>query len=175
MAVVPSVVARSLFTIALVLGVSPTLAAKDCQTLYEARLREDLSLPLETFDGNDDRGWRALEQSGCKHQAVTLIQAYMNHYRSSPVTLRWRLAQLHADLGETDEAIGQARTVLMDPRRDSTSKLRWNDYVLALIAYWQKDRNVFELHKAELAKHLDHPGNVHNLALLEKLQWPPSP
>jgi len=83
--------------------------------------------------------------------------------------LRWHVAQLRASAGEYELAIASARLVLRESEDFSTRPLRWNDYVLATIAFLEKDREKLVEHRDRVAKGDDYRGNAINLKLLNAL------
>lgn len=145
-------------------------AETDCERLYQQHLESDLSLSYKAFDQTMGSGFRALAKEGCERHAADLIEAYIEANDAGQDSLRWHIAQLRANHGAYAEAIEYARTTLLDEDRAAEVPLRWNDYVLATIAFLEKDRQALIRHRDRVAEGVDdHPGNEMNLRLLDAL------
>ena len=84
--------------------------------------------------------------------------------------MRWHIAQIRAISGDTAEAIKYANSVLVVHEDFTKNPLRWNDYVLATIAFLRRDRRVLIAHRDEVARgKADYAGNALNLKLLDSL------
>jgi hypothetical protein len=165
----PAVVSMILLSAAA--PISPSHAAgTSCAELYARHVRDDLALPYELFDQTEDNGFRVLARAGCDKEAADLIEAYIGATHASESSLRWHLAQLKASAGETGEAIRYARSVLVQNEDDAKNSLRWNDYVLATIAFLEHDMAGLRMHRDRVASAGDgFLGNVLNLKLLDSL------
>lgn len=145
-------------------------AETDCDRLYQQHLESDLSLSYEEFDQTMGKGFRALSGAGCERHAADLIEAYIEAIGAEQSSLRWHIAQLRASHGDSSEAIKYARTSLMDEEKAAEIPLRWNDYVLATIAFLEKDRDALVLHRDRVAEGVEeHQGNAMNLRLLDAM------
>lgn len=145
-------------------------AEADCGRLYEEHLESDMELSYKEFDQTMGSGFRALSQAGCEREAADLIEAYIDATGAEQSSLRWHIAQLRASHGDYSEAIAYARDSLMDEEAASGVALRWNDYVLATIAFLEKDREALARHRDRVAEGTDdHRGNAMNLRLLDAL------
>ncbi|HRQ64042.1 MAG TPA: hypothetical protein PKZ76_04125 [Xanthomonadaceae bacterium] len=159
------------FAMAAVVAISsPTVAADDCQALLAEHLRTDLDLSYEAFDQTMDAGFRPLASAGCHREAATLIQAYIEHNGAEQRSLKWHVAQLLAMADERTEAVRWARAALVEREDFDARPLRWNDYVLATVAFLERDAERLHHHRDQVALGADaHPGNRMNLRLLDNL------
>lgn len=163
---------RVLWSVGLLLFVAQSSFASsiDCQAEYAKRLQTDLDLTYQEFDQTENSGMRALAYAGCSKEAADLIVAYIKKNDTKQMSLFWHVAQLRASAGETAEAIQYARLSLKKDEDWSKRPLRWNDYVLATIAFLEKDQEKFLQHREIVKQGKDlHAGNAMNLALLDKL------
>ena len=158
-----------IFVGALLAG-SLAAAEEDCRDLYREHLARDLSLPYQRFDQTEGQGFRVLAEKGCAKEAADLIEAYIKATGAGQSSLRWHVAQLRATAGNSAEAIRYARTVLSEKEDFAEKPLRWNDYVLATIAFLQHDREALVRHRDEVARgKAEYFGNELNLKLLDSL------
>lgn len=145
-------------------------ADTNCERLYQEHLESDLALSYKEFDQTMGSGFRALAEQGCERHAADLIEAYIESTGAEQSSLRWHIAQLRATHGDYDEATRYARASLSDNEDLSEHPLRWNDYVLATIAFLEKDRDALITHRNRVAEGVDeHRGNAMNLRLLDAL------
>ena len=149
----------------------PTLAlAVDCDAELKKHLQSDLNLSYEAFDQTMDSGMRILSAKGCHSETADLIEAYIDHNGATQSSLRWHIAQHRATAGEYEAAIKSARSVLKEDEDLEQNPFRWNDYVLATIAFLEGDKESLLRHRDELAEGAElHHGNAINLKLLERL------
>lgn len=158
-----------LITAVLLMLAAPAWAT-DCQQLYEQHLAADLALTYEQFDQTMDAGFRPLAGAGCYRQAADLIEAYIEEHDAPQRSLRWHVAQMRAVDGDSEAAVASARSVLSETEDFTEQPLRWNDYVLATIAFLEKDREALEFHRDQVALGAaEHQGNAMNLRLLDSL------
>jgi hypothetical protein len=143
-------------------------AADDCAALYAAHLRSDLDLSVDAFDQTEGQGFRALAAAGCSKQAGDLIEAWTARHSPAPAHVHWHLAQQRAEHDDRAAAIAAARRS-MKPDEAADAAFKWNDYVLATIAFLERDRAAFEKHRAVLAAATAHQGNAMNLRLIDAL------
>lgn len=157
--------------IALALINSPLFAeTPDCAALYEEHKNSDLTLSYKKFDQTMGSGFRVLAGAGCQKEAADLIEEYIDVNDAKQSSLRWHIAQLRAGHGDYAAAIEYAHTVLLEEEDFSERPLRWNDYVLASIAFWEKDKEALVTHRDRVEEGLEeHPGNELNLRLLDAL------
>ena len=162
---------RTFATLSLLAFVAfPAHAEVACESLYQQHLESDLSLSYEEFDQTMGSGFRALAQAGCEREAADLIEAYIEATGAGQSSLRWHIAQLRASHGNRVEAVKYARESLREDEDLSRHPLRWNDYVLATIAFLEKDREALVMHRDRVAEGVDaHRGNAMNLRLLDAL------
>lgn len=145
-------------------------AAAGCAALYRERIAADLDLPYETFDQTEGRGFRILAGAGCPAEAADLIEAWVAKNATSRRSLDWHIAQMRAEAGATEAAVAAARRSLISETEARANAFKWNDYVLAVIAFLHKDRAAFDRHRAVLAEAADaHAGNAMNLHFLDRL------
>lgn len=143
-------------------------ADTDCQSLYEAHLESDMTLTYEKFDQTMDSGFRVLAGKGCAKEAADLIEQYIGHNSAEQSSLRWHVAQLRASHGNNEEAIRFAKTTLIENEDFSVRPLRWNDYVLATIAFLEQNEENLAFHRERVADGVDeHQGNAMNLRILD--------
>jgi hypothetical protein len=146
------------------------LADQRCTALYRKHIRTDLSLSYEAFDQKEGNGFRVLAASGCNKEAADLIEDYIRITGAKESSLRWHISQLRASAGNAPEAIRYAKSVLKEREDFSKSQLRWNDYVLATIAFLERDRTALVFHRDKVADgRYAHHGNEINLKLLNGL------
>jgi hypothetical protein len=160
-----------LLAAALLACVAPGLSADepDCGALFRTHMDSDLVLAYEEFDQTPGRGFRALAMAGCSTEAADLIEAYIETNQAGQRSLRWHVAQLRATAGDYPRAVESARQVLSESEDFSARPLRWNDYVLATIAFLERDREALVRHRDRVAEGGDYPGNAMNLRLLNAL------
>ena len=146
------------------------VSAVDCQQELTRHLATDLELSYKEFDQTQNRGMRVLSAKGCHAETATLIQAYIHHNQAEESSLRWHLAQQYAMAGEYGPAVEAARTTLNAEEDLATNPFQWNDYVLATIAFLERDKQSLIAHTEAVRKGQDaHMGNQINLKLLEAL------
>lgn len=156
--------------LALFLSVPAAVSANspDCAALYQRHLASDMELSWREFDQTEGSGFRVLAAAGCPGEAADLIGEYLKAQEHNNHSLHWHMAQMRAEAGQNVEAVEAARRSLRaSERADATFK--WNDYVLAVIAFLENDRLSFERHKAVLAANDTQPGNAMNLRFLDRL------
>lgn len=148
----------------------PAHANGVCESLHAEHLATDLTLGYEQFDQTEGQGFRALAAKGCDKEAADLIEAYLATTGATQRSLRWHVAQLRATHGDSAAAVRHARTVLSEREDFAKSALRWNDYVLATIAFLERDRAALQRHRDRVAEGREaHFGNALNLRLLDAL------
>jgi hypothetical protein len=143
-------------------------AGADCTALYQTHLRTDPALPLEAFDQTEGQGFRALAAAGCSREAGDLIEAWIANHSPAPSQVHWHLAQQRAEHDDRPAAIAAAKRSLK-PDEAADTAFRWNDYVLATIAFLERDRAAFDRYRAVLAAATAHAGNAMNLRLIDAL------
>ncbi len=150
-----------------------TLAAaaeKDCGALFEKARATDLTLSYQEFDQTQGQGFRTLAVQGCSREAADLIEAYIAATGATEHSLRWHIAQLRAEHGDYASAIDYARRSLAKTEDFQVRPLRWNDYVLAVIAFLEGDRQALIEHRDKVAAGVDaFWGNELNLKILDAL------
>lgn len=128
-----------------------TAQAADCEALLQQHLKTDLTLAFAAFDQDDAGGWRDLDNQQCPQQAAQLIQRYLEAQPDSPAVVRWHLAQAQGAAGNTAQARATALTTLRPEPGPFPPGFRWNDYVLATVAFWDQDLPSFKHHAAQVA------------------------
>lgn len=149
---------------------APAFADIDCDVLFQEHIESDMELSYEEFDQTMNTGFRVLGAAGCHEQAADLILAYIAHNDAEQSSLRWHVAQLRASHGDYEQAIEYANSVLLEEEDFAVRALRWNDYVLATIAFLEKDKEALVHHRNQVEKGVgEHAGNELNLRLLDSL------
>lgn len=144
-------------------------APVDCAALYRAHLETDLKLPYEKFDQELGGGFRQLDAQRCFKEAGDLLEAWMRANGKDDESVRWHVAQQRAQQGDYAEAIRYAKGTLDDREDLAKHPLRWNDYVLATIAFLQHDRAALVAHRDRIAEGASYQGNAINLRLVDAL------
>jgi hypothetical protein len=145
-------------------------AALHCEALYAEHAQTDLQLSYEAFDQTEGSGFRVLARSGCLKEAADLIERYVEHTHATQHSLLWHIAQLRAEQGDSAEAIRYARKVVAESEDHARHPLRWNDYVLATIAFLEHNKPRLVHHRNLIAAAADaHFGNQLNLKLIDSL------
>ncbi|HSI47604.1 MAG TPA: hypothetical protein VLA61_05015 [Ideonella sp.] len=161
---------RPLSLAALLLASTVSHAAETCEAQLQARLATDLALPFQAFDQTDGQGFRALSEAGCHKEAGDLIERYIAANGLVHPVLPWHLAQSRAQDGQYAEAIAAARQTLKPSEDFAANPMRWNDYALASIAFWQRDKAALIAHRDKVAEGAaDFMPNQLNLRLLDNL------
>ncbi|NEZ04986.1 hypothetical protein G4Y73_12580 [Wenzhouxiangella sp. XN201] len=161
---------KSILIVLAVIPFSMVQADVDCQSLFEKHLESDMELSYQEFDQTMDSGFRVLGAKGCNEEAADLIEEYIRVNSAEQRSLRWHIAQLRAMHGANAEAVRYAKSSLLDQEDFSERALRWNDYVLATIAFLEGDRKGLVRHRDKVAEGVgEHPGNELNLKLLDAL------
>ncbi len=144
--------------------------AQKCQELYDQHLKTDMVLSYKEFDQTMGKGFRAIIIAGCDKEAADLIEKYIEVNGAKQSSLRWHIAQARAHADNYAEAIKWSKTVLSEKEDFSNTELRWNDYVLATIAFLEKDKESLIVHRDNVEKAKDkHFGNQLNLKYLDSL------
>lgn len=140
-----------------------------CGALLERQQSAALQLDYTAFDQTPGSGFRVLAEADCPREAADLIEAYLQRPDATQSSLRWHLAQMRAEAGQTDAAVRAARQSLR-AEAAADAAFRWNDYVHATIAFLQKDRPTFDQHHRQVTAAAErHPGNAMNGRLLDAL------
>lgn len=161
---------KHLILVILFLPATFVYAEDDCQALLEQHLESDMDLSYQEFDQTMGSGFRLLSAQGCHSESADLIERYIEVNSAEQNSLRWHIAQARAMAGENSEAIRYARTTLLDEEDFSERALRWNDYVLATIAFLEGNRDKLLSHRERIAEGVgEHPGNELNLRLIDAL------
>jgi hypothetical protein len=161
---------KHLFLVVLFFSVNLVYAKDDCQALLEQHLESDMDLSYQEFDQTMDSGFRQLSAQGCHSESADLIERYIEVNSAEQSSLRWHIAQSRAMAGQNTEAIRYARTTLLEEEDFSERALRWNDYVLATIAFLEGNREQLLFHREKIAEGVgEHPGNELNLRLIDAL------
>ncbi len=145
-------------------------AAVDCQAELKKHLQNDLALSYKEFDQTLGRGMRPLANMGCSKETADLILVYMQKNKDFTSSLTWHVAQQRALQGENVIAAQYARMSLKETEDFAAQPLRWNDYVLATIAFLENDLVKLRMHRDKVAQAKESFwGNEMNLKLLDKL------
>lgn len=144
-------------------------APEDCAARLHAGMEADLALSWQAFDQTPGQGFRRLAEAGCPREAGDLIEAWIARNGPTHRSLHWHLAQMRGEAGQMPEAIAAARASLRADEPED-APFRWNDYVLAVIAVFERDRAAFDRHRDRVAAFAHaHAGNAMNLRFLDRL------
>lgn len=161
---------RSILLVSTLILASGAVAAEDCAAIYRMRVKTDMARTYDQFDQTENSGFRVLAAMGCNKEAADLIEEYMRVNRSTGSSLRWHVAQMRATAGDTKAAIRWAKSVLTEKEDFAKDPFRWNDYVLATIAFLERDKKALLLHRNNVAAGKEaYFGNELNLRLLDSL------
>jgi len=159
-----------LFFISVLVFISIQSYAVDCSKMYEEQLKSVLNLTYDKFDQTKKQGFRVLSEASCYKEGADLLEKYIAHNNAKENSLRWHVAQLRAMSGDYPRAISSSILSLRPNENLQEYPLRWNDYVLATLAFLQHKKEVLIAHRNEVAKGVDDfIGNKMNLKLLDKL------
>jgi len=135
-------------------------AGGPCDYDREAMLRLDRN----TFDQDDDLGWRKLgNRAECRTEAADLIALYIEAHREELArvwqipSFKWHEATTRAFAGDTPRAIELMHQSLkpeVGPREFegwTAYALPWNDYVRATIAFLERDADALAQARERLA------------------------
>ncbi|RLV57994.1 hypothetical protein D5018_19635 [Parashewanella curva] len=148
----------------------PIQAAVDCKAEFKKHLKTDLKLNHIEFDQTQNSGFRALGNKGCYKEAADLVELYIEKHNSKDLTMRWHVAQLRALSGDNKKAAENAKLSLTSNEQSKLSPLKWNDYVLASVGFFEGKKDILIHHRNMVAKAKDeHFGNELNLKMLDKL------
>jgi hypothetical protein len=144
--------------------------AIDCTNEYQKHVKTDLNLTYEEFDQTQNSGMRILGNAGCHKETADLIEAYIQKNQARENSLRWHVAQQRAMADDYPLSIISAKQALLAEENFAVRPLRWNDYVLATIAFMEGNKEALVAHRNEVAKGADaYFGNRLNLKLLDVL------
>jgi hypothetical protein len=161
---------RAILLATLLISTSSATASDSCEAKYAQHLETDLVLSYEQFDQTEGMGFRVLAAKGCEKEAADLIVHYIESRKATQSSLRWHIAQLRATAGDYPEAIKYAHSVLGEKEDLVRNPLRWNDYVLATIAFLEHDKQSLQIHRERIAQgKTEHFGNELNLRLVDSL------
>ena len=127
------------------------VAHANCADLLERHVATDMALDEKRFDQGEATGFRVLAGAGCYAEAEQLILAYIRARGSRSTNVWWHAAQMAASAGRYGPAAQHARNALESaPPKDDP--LLWNDYVLASIAFFERDRIALQRHRDVIAR-----------------------
>ena len=114
-------------------------ATTDCANLLANASQTELALPSHEFDQDENKGWRALDATGCTAEAAILVERFLIGYESNLRSLKWHHAQLLAMTGKYSEAVAAARQAINPSESVQHPNFKCNAYVLATVAFLEKD------------------------------------
>jgi hypothetical protein len=82
---------------------------------------------------------------------------------------QFQLAQEQASAGDYESAIATARQALAENEDFEAFPLRWNDFVLANVAFWGRDADSLVDHRNRVAEGRSFPANAANVRYLDTL------
>jgi hypothetical protein len=143
--------------------------AVDCDQLLQDTSATSVTLDYQAFDQTPGQGFRVLAEAGCPSQGADLIERYIEHTGATQNSLRWHVAQLRGEAGQTAAAHAAAMASLRaDEAADAA--FRWNAHVRAYLAFLDRDRGAFDTALAELDAHAQaHQGNAMNAGFWRRL------
>ena len=151
-------------------GLAAAEQATACAKMYQQALASDLTLSYEEFDQTHGQGFRRLAEKNCVKEAADLIEAYIEATGAKQTSLIWHIAQMRAEQGDYKSAIAHAKASLRSTEEPKERPLRWNDYVLAVIAFLEGDRDSLVRHRNHVAAGAEEFwGNALNRDLLDRL------
>jgi len=144
--------------------------AADCKQALKQIGPAAMQMPVDQFDQDEVKGWRALQNQGCFVEAAQLIEYFALEYDSNYRRLKWHLAQMQAFAGNTTEALAAARLSVSPVQEQMHPDFDWNDYVLATMAFLQSDRAAFDAHRAFLKRNASKSQlNAANVDVIDRL------
>ena len=127
-------------------------------------------MSIKEFDQTMSQGFRKLANKGCEKQAADLIELYIEKNNSTDINQRWHVAQLRGLSGDNVKAAQSARLSLRKDEGTDKNRMRWNDYVLATLAFFEGRKEDLVAYRNKVAEGKDlHFGNKQNLILLDRL------
>jgi len=136
------------------------------------QLQKFLSLSFNDFDQDLHGGFRKLAHQGCELAAAMVIDSYvvsapnrMNELGRGG--LLFHAGQLYA-YSELNQLAAQRFLQSLDLHEPQDADVAWNTYVLASIAFLNKDRAELIHQRDILARAKDTPGNKMNLKVVNR-------
>jgi hypothetical protein len=168
-----ALLATALFLLALPLAAYASASNGCCITeAEEARL---MKLPYDPFDQTGNDGWRKYGEGdvACYQLAAQLVDQYRKLH--SPrlkdwqrIILSWHAGQMLAFDGNYPEA--RKRFVASyDPNEPADIQILWNDYVIASIAFLDREMDILKAHRDRIANGPSWEGKKPNLHVADNL------
>lgn len=133
-----------------------------------------MNLPYEKFDQTPREGWRFLGEVEKNYLAAAkLIDKYIN--RNIASLKEWQLRILHWHAGQmyafSDEIIIARQRFVgsIDKNKSKDTPILWNDYVLATIAFLDKDLEKLKYHQQIIFNGPMLNGIIANLDVVDRL------
>lgn len=145
-------------------------AHADCAGMFAAHRTADMTLPYARFDQTEGSGFRVLATAGCYLEAEQLIVLYVKVHDEDNDALWWHAAQMAASAGDYSLATRHAKRSIATPRPADADPLLWNEYVLASMAFFERDKPGLQRYRDFIASN-DHDfwGNRLNVNLLDTM------
>ncbi len=140
--------------------------AQECMQRYHEQAQLLRNMDLTAFDRTNGKGWRVLADASCFAQAERLIQDFQALHDGAP-SLDIHLGQMQLRQEKRAEAARSFKSAVRPDRADA--EFKYNDFVLALAAYAERNRAAFEQHMSEVQKFPENFGNKMNLRLLHQI------
>jgi hypothetical protein len=132
----------------------------------------ELQLSYQDFDQRPGEGWRKIADKGEYLEGAKLIDLYEKEKKGlkewQKVNLRFHAGQLYAFANQKDQALARFKKALY-AKEPANSPIRWNAYVLATIAFLERDRKKLTKLREEIAKGPKLQGAVPNLDVVDRL------
>ena len=145
--------------------ISPAHAA--CSNLYQQQAEKEYT-NLAAFDQTQGKGWRLLAENSCYLDAAKLIKEYSEKHKLEASSLKWHYLQMLGFGGETQKAIEVGHT-LIQATPNSESHFMWKEYIIATVAFLERDNKTLMQYRNRIAKHTNSRPNAINLGVLDRL------
>lgn len=162
---------KHLMTCAVILYSSAIASAQPvyetCKALNETTIADSLQLNVNTFDTDQQKGWRSIASKGCTVEAANLISSYRTRKEES-YRLAFHEAQLRLRIGELD----LAKPLLLKsirPELPNDYPFLWNYFVLGYWAYATQDQGLLTLTRDRVCNASENHGNKMNCEVLKSL------
>ena len=158
-----------LFLLLLSCSTAPVLSvATSCEATYNARLRLVSKLSAEEFEAENGQGWRPLAKAGCFKEAAGLLEAF-SRVRGHHYSRSFHQARQWLSIDQPQKARPHLLASLR-PELSANDRFKWNNYVLAHVAYVDQDFEKFSEEMSALEQDREFYPNKINLKILAKIK-----